>query len=296
MRLARGRSLTRPFHLPPLRHQHQIHLILRTDPPLPPLAHAHRNRRPPLCEPLGLALDGRDAPPLAIIRMDSDAVRPDRLHGLILLDLLLLPTKQHTRRMVQEPRRVGRVDRERRMREHEGDLHVARISNFRRQQRPQLPFQRFGVPPGHGPPDREALVLRPIFAEAVDPRTEPALDAGGHALGRPCPAEAELPFFQAFDVVPVPAAVGAAQDEREEVQAEVEVFAGFGLAAVAPDADHGDGGQAELGFEEFLEGGRVGAEAGVVEGSAGCVLGEGGASDGVGCEVDGGFVYVWGEG
>lgn len=85
---------------PPLRHQHQIHLILRTDPPLPPLTHPHRNRRPPLREPLGLALDRRNPSPLAIIRMDSDAVRPDRLHGLILLDLLLLPTEQHTRRMI----------------------------------------------------------------------------------------------------------------------------------------------------------------------------------------------------
>lgn len=198
--------------------------------------------------------------------------------------------------MVQEPRRVGRVDREQRMREHELNLHVARVSDPRRQQRPQLPFQGLGVPPRHDPPDREALVLRPVLAEPVDPRPEPALDARGEALGCPRPAEPELPFFQAFDVVPVSAAVGATQDEREEIQAEVEVFAAFDFAAVAADADYGDGGQAELGFEEFLEGGRVGAEAGVVEGSAGCVLGEGGASDGVGCKVDGGFVCVWVEG
>lgn len=125
-------------------------------------------------------------------------------------------------------------------------------------------------------------MLGPVIAEAVDPRPQPALDARGEGLGHPRAPEAEFPLFQAFDVVPVPAAVGAAQDEREEIQAEVEVFAGFDFAAVAPDADDGDRGQAELGFEEFLEGGRVGAEAGVVEGSAGCVLGEGGASDGVG--------------
>ena len=222
--------------------------------------------------------------------MDRDAVGPDRLHGLILLDLLLLPTEQHTRRMVQEPRRVGRVDREQRMREHEGDLHVARVPHPRRQQRPQLPFQRLGVPTRHGPPDREALVLRAVLAEPVDPRPQAALDAGIHALARPRAPEAELPFFQAFDVVPVPAAVGSAQDEREGVQAEVEVFAAFDIATVAADADYRDGGQAELGFEEFLEGGRVGAEAGVVECSAGCVLGEGRASDGVGCKVDGGFI------
>ena len=81
--------------------------------------------------------------------------------------------------------------------------------------------------------------------------------------------------------MPVPA-VGAAEDKREAVQAEVEVLAGFGFVAVAADVDYEDRGQVELGFEEFLEGGRVGAEGGVVEGSAGGVLGEGGASDGVG--------------
>ena len=199
--------------------------------------------------------------------MDGDTVRPDRLDGLILVDLLLLPAEQQAGRMIQEARRVRRVDREQRVRQQERNLHVARVPNSRRQQRPQLALQGLGVPPGHGPPDGETLVLRPVLAEAVDPRPEPPLDAGIHPLGGPAP-KAELPFLQTFDVVPV-SAVGPAQDQREGVQPDVEILAAFAFPALASDADHRDGREVELGFEELLEGGWVGAEAGVMEGSAG---------------------------